>query len=599
MNMKLNNFFNKNKLLILQIIAIITYGSVLLYSDGGYFAYSLIILISLICLGKNYRNDAFEPREKSERFAISLSWLFAFMFTMMVMLANYHIWENQSFPDGFNNRFKVLFSLMICIILFGGGLVTFLNIFRFLVLYIDKITWKPKKNDITSKSAIITFWICFIFIISTRFIVLFLCHYPGVIISDTLNQVKQITTGIYNNHHPFYHTMVVKVFMSLGMVLFNNANAAVATYNVFQIVFTAFSFSYVVSTLATIGTPKWILRLVIAFFTFMPYHIMFAINMWKDTIFSCFVLLFSVFSFRCMKHIGKQFANYILFALSALGVCLFRSNGFFVFVLSGILFTILFGVKNKHMITILLSVMVIGYLMKHGVLNYLNVKPPDTIEALSIPAQQIARTIEEGNPLNDWEKDTLSKIIDVDRIAEEYQKNCSNPIKDLVREKRSQNLIVENKIDYLKLYISLGLKYPKSYFHGWVDETKGYWNAVYDYPAIYTGVHENFFGAELKVKSSWLNMVLSEYIWMFSEVEVLHLFMGIGICVWLHITAFFIGLIKDDRITVFLSSIIVFLDASLLIATPVWAEFRYIYPAFCTLPVVLVIALRPGEQENI
>ncbi len=156
---------------------------------------------------------------------------------------------------------------------------------------------------------------------------------------------------------------------------------------------------------------------------------------------------------------------------------------------------------------------------------------------------------------------------------------------------------MDNKRDFIKLYFLLGIKYPESYIHGWVDQTRGYWNALYDYPAIYTGVHENTFGASIIVKNSWLNTALSEYIWMFSNLKVLQLFMGIGVFVWLHIVAVFVGLIRRDKISILCAAVIIFLLISLLVATPVWSEYRYIYAAFCTMPIVLAITLRPMQKS--
>ncbi|WP_034445940.1 DUF6020 family protein [Butyrivibrio sp. AE2032] len=584
---KLLSMFKCKKFLI-QCIILATYGGQLLYSDARYFVYEVTIVLALVCLIQNYNKKIDKNR--------GITFVFSIIFSLIVLLANYKIWEYPFVPDSFNNRFVVLYKLILVFIFLIGGFVTFYNIFESIVLNSNSIKWK--KQYYSKRKIIIIFCASFFSIVFPRIIILICCHYPGVFMSDTLSQVGQIVAGEYTNHHPFYHTMLIKYVMALGMWLFNDINAAYATYSVFQILLSAISFSAAVSTMAVIGAPIWGIGISVAFYALMPYHIMYSITMWKDTVFSSFLLLFVVFTYRSIKSIGCQIINLIVLFLASVGVCLFRSNGFFVYALSVIVFILLWRFGEKKVLWVFLFALVVGFFLKHNVLTMMHVRQPDTIEALSIPAQQIARVVQEGNTLSDWERKTLEEVIDVERIAEEYQNNGSNPIKDLVREKNNQQQIVDNKLTYIKLYLMLGLKHPGAYIRAWVDETKGFWNAGYKYPYLYFGVHENYFGIERTIRSERLSLIFDEYCWMFDDLKILELLTSIGLFTWINIVCFFIGCIKRDRITVLVSSVIVFLVLSLMLATPVWAEFRYIYGAFCALPIVAVIALRPNEETT-
>ena len=62
----------------------------------------------------------------------------------------------------------------------------------------------------------------------------------------------------------------------------------------------------------------------------------------------------------------------------------------------------------------------------------------------------------------------LEKVIDVDQIPEKYIPYIADPIRRLVREKGNQHVLVENKLDYFKLYVSLGRKYPFDYLTAWI-----------------------------------------------------------------------------------------------------------------------------------
>ena len=462
--------------------------------------------------------------------------------------------------------------------------------------HIKSLVWEKSSKLIDSKKI---FWISFVLLVLSRWIVLYFCQYPGELTTDSISQMSQLMSGTYSNHHPFYHTMVIKCFVDLGLNIFNDINAAVATYSFFQILFTAMCFSFAVSTMAKMEAPRWMIITTMSFFIMMPYHILYAITMWKDIMFGCFILLFVTFVYRCIKDIGNNIFNYIMLAISSMGTCLFRSNGFFAFVILTFTFIMLWKLKNRRMLVIFASAIVLSFIMKHGVLAKLGVTQPDTIESLSIPAQQIARVVYEGCELDDWERATLSEIIDIGQIAENYAPYISDPIKGLVRQKGNQHLIVDKKGDYIKLYFSLGFKYPMVYMRGWIDETRGYWNAGYEYWRWSCGVHDNSLGIERTTRSISLDRKLREYLWLFTNVQGLRLFLSIGLFIWTDILMLMIALLRKDKVGAFVSLPILVVVISLLVATPVFSEFRYIYAAFCTLPMVMAIALRPIEEERV
>lgn len=66
---------------------------------------------------------------------------------------------------------------------------------------------------------------------------------------------------------------------------------------------------------------------------------------------------------------------------------------------------------------------------KISCLDALNVKQPDTIEALSIPAQQIARVVVEEKELTDEQRVLLNNIVDVEKIPEVYSTIFQDPLK--------------------------------------------------------------------------------------------------------------------------------------------------------------------------
>lgn len=579
--------------LIIQLVAIALWGFQLLSSDAYYVNYALVIMIAVVCVYKNKEVGELHIRGKYSKYEVVIINLFSILFTCMVSFSNYKLWSFTVLPEEYQYRFKWCYHYCMIIMLLIGAYFAFKNIFIAFLRNINKINWN--KCEISAKYKM-TFIVCFALLVVTRLVVLFCSQYPGDLTPDSINQMSQLLNGSYSNHHPFYHTMVIKLFVMLGMYFFNDINAAIATYSVFQIIFTSMCFAFAASTVARMKAPRWIVIAYIMFFLLMPYHIIYSITMWKDIMFGCFVLMLVTSIFRCMNNIGHVVFEYSMVVIASLGTCLFRSNGFFAFVILTIAFGVLWKVKNKRILIVLCLSIIISFIMKHAVLTCLEVTQPDTIESLSIPAQQMARVLKEGRELDDWQSELLNDVIDTDRVPEYYLDYLSDPIKDLVRQKGNQNLLLEKKIDFIKLYVSLGVKYPKDYFRAWIDQTRGYWNGGYDYWRWYLGITENDLGLVRTTKNISIDLMLREYIWLFTDIQALKLFLSIGLFIWVDILMFMLSLLRKDKVGVFMSLPILAVVASLLVATPAFSEFRYIYAAFCVLPLVIIITLRPLDE---
>ena len=588
---------NEQNLFVIRLIMILFWGFQLLSGDAYYVNYSLLLMITAVCIFKNRETGEMLPGSKHGKYTDVIIHVFAIMFSCMVAFANYKLWTFAVLPEDYGYRFKWCYHHFMRIMLLVGGFLAFKNIFITVVRNIKCFVWNKRNNIVNYK---IAFAGCLGLLVATRLIVLFCCQYPGELTPDSISQMRQLLTGSYSNHHPFYHTMVIKFCVMTGMHLFHDINAAVATYSFFQIILTSLCFAFAVSTMARMEAPRWMVIASVLFFVLMPYHITYAITMWKDVMFGCFMLLLGTSVFRCMYRVGNKVLNYIVLAVSGIGTCLFRSNGFFVFVILTLAFIVLWKTKNKRLLLVFISVIIISFVMKHAVLAHLEVTQPDTIESLSVPVQQIARVVKEGCDLDEWQYDLLNKVIDVEKIPEIYSPYVSDPIKNLVRQKENQDLLAEQKMNYVKLYFSLGIKYPMVFLRAWIDQTRGYWNAGYEYWRWSTVIYENDLGIGRTTNNISVDLMFREYLWLFTDFQILRLFLSIGLFVWIDIFMLMIALLRKDKVGVFISLPILAVVASLLVATPVYSEFRYIYAAFCIMPMVIVIALRPigGNREK-
>lgn len=281
-------------LLVIQVISMAVGSSQLLLADSYYVPYLIVTILGFLSLSWNTKNITHNDAGHAKLFIKWLMILFSLLFAGMITLANYKLWSLKSF-DG----------ILVFIAIFFGSLFAFNNILLWIFENINTLVWVEKE----ASSPLKTFFITFGVIACINLLVLFLCLYPGNLTPDSINQMNQLISNKYSNHHPFYHTLIIKVFISLGFRLFHEINAAVVFYSVFSILFMAASFSFAIATIVELHAPRWIIVLLQLFFTLMPYHIMYSMTMWKDIFFSAALLLFEVFFFRCMKQMTLKIFN--------------------------------------------------------------------------------------------------------------------------------------------------------------------------------------------------------------------------------------------------------------------------------------------------
>ena len=397
--------------------------------------YLIALLFAAFTLYKS-REMSFEKRSISYRIVCIVSVIFAALLT----LANYSLWMDPKLPDIRSSLFVRIVKLLYVCVIFSGFFVSCLNILRYVCFNKDAFAIKKPED----RQGSFRFFIIPFAIISVIYLTIFVCcYYPGLMSLDSIDQVKQLFTHKYSNHQPFYHTQLLGIFIRPGLSIFGNMNAAVATYTVFQILFMAMTFSFVTYNMALLKMPLWSIVTSTVGYAVMPFHIMFSFTVWKDVYFGAFTTLLIVFFIRIMKDLGKRPLNLALFSVSGLVMCLIRSNGLFAYIFVFIAILLL-ARKEKDIMIAMITVILAAFIFKHPVLNSLNVTQPDTVESLSIPLQQISRTIADDGVMSDEDKAILSNIIDVSSIKDTYDPDISDPVKNAIRDFGNQKYLSDN-----------------------------------------------------------------------------------------------------------------------------------------------------------
>ncbi len=568
-------------LFLAQLVSIFTWLSLLTPTDSYYSVYLLLGILSSVSLYYNYRH----PAKRT-----ILDYIFPACFSLMVTLANF-----QSLAQG--NESLTLHILVVLALLFAAGFFVFFALLPPIKAFTLRTVALAKH---VRPSPLQFFFITFSIIALFDLIIFFTCFYPGCLTPDSISEIQQILTGNFSNHHPFYFTMLIAPFIHFGVHFLGDINLGVALYSIFQVLIVSAAFAYSISTLYRLGISRKLLIITTIIIMLLPYNIMYSFTMWKDIMFAAIFLIFIVTLYRYFNKITikHQIPHLILIAISALGICLFRSNGFIAMIITLAIFFIIFRKKYLKLSLLLLGVTFVAFILKYPVLKALNVKQPDTIESLSIPSQQIVRTLAyEKHNLSSEDLELISSVADPDALVKSYAPEIHDPVKVVVRTTGNQNYIKEHPIDFALLYLKLGLKYPLHYLKAWIDETRGYWNGGYSFWIWATDVQINDFGIKSQVNSNFLRQKVIEYIEYFHEVAILQPLISIGVAVWILFILLYKNLATKNKVNIFLLTPLLATWFTLLIATPVFSEFRYAYFIFTCLPFLFFISFIPSSKS--
>ena len=386
--------------------------------------------------------------------------------------------------------------------------------------------------------------------------------------------------------------------MKIGS-LFNSITAGIALYSIAQMIFTALTFSYVISFLykEKIGTKARII--VFAFFALYPPFATYAISMWKDVPFGLCMIYFVIqvyYIFKDKMYLDKKLNILKIIGIS-ISVILFRNNGVYVVMLSFISF-IIFNRKYWKKLSLITGCLVVFYvLLKGPIFSVLNITDGPVREALSVPIQQISRTYKyKHDELSDEEKEQIHTWIQNEDIENNYYDLISDNMKDTFNNEKFKS----DKVGFVKIWFDLFKKYPKTYFESYLIGSMGYW-----YPEVGNWVIPDWFDYDANntlrynkkplVKIRLIDLMVSGV--NKRKTSIFTLLFNIGFFFWILVTLF--GYViynkKYKLLNVFVPLLVLWLTTT---ASPVWCEFRYIYALFTVMPVLLPLILKKVRNES-
>ena len=526
---------------------------------------------------------------------------FAFLYTAFIKFGNL---EKASELGALHNIGRILLCLLVSYV-FLLFLCFGISQRKVLMKKVPFLAKLPAQRERQGKWYVflLFFLLCFF-----CYLPFFLMYYPTWYNNDAIWQTEQILGMVpRSNHHPYFHTMIIQFFFQIGYGLSGTIADGLAFYTFWQMTVMALVFAFILYQLYKRGTRLLWLFAALLFYAVLPFNAVLTICMGKDEFFAAAMFFYTWTTAEYAVCGGKtpegaaiegklsgKGGNLRCFAyfLSGLLVCLLRSNGIFIFLGTTVILLISDcfkrnltekATRRKYVCTALVFVC---YLIYHGpVLSALQVEPPDTIEGLTMPVQHLTCACLKGGELTEEEIEMIERVVPTDRLEEVYNPYLFDPVKALIREEGNQQAIEEQKWEYFKLWLRVGLRNPLQYVVAEVRQTMGYWACrVRDYQYVYSEYFmvDNPFGvtAERKLFTYNDSLAMGEYLQGFQNF--FNRVWSLGLNTWLMFFGLAYAVYERKNPMPYVPSLMLFV--TLLLAAPVYNEFRYIYGMFITLP---------------
>lgn len=212
--------------------------------------------------------------------------------------------------------------------------------------------------------------------------------YPGSVSPDVCDQWAQVQTNRYDNWHPVFHTLFIK----LCTLIYNDYSFALLV----QVVLFSLALAYLVSTVQTgrrrVDALILLTELLVALSPVVR-HV--TTYLWKDNAMSVAAMVFAAQSVKIVSSRGQWLRkplHVLTFALATVCCCLFRVNGFLLV----LPFWVVWAILNRRELPVALApvavALVLFLLVRFPLYGALKVTYPDNFvdESVGVPMVVLA-----------------------------------------------------------------------------------------------------------------------------------------------------------------------------------------------------------------
>lgn len=419
-----------------------------------------------------------------------------------------------------------------------------------------------------------------------------LTYFPAISTYDSWVVAAQ-SAGItpLNDWHPFLYTLLMRVFTGHSLW---SLQTGVALFSLFQMLFMALSAGYTVFWLLKKGASPIFTALAALYYALPPVFAAFSMSLWKDVPFAAAVLLYSLCLYDLMESKGKLLRTVrgcLRYAALVFLTGMLRHNGFYVVLVITVILLLYFLFKQKKESLRLLPVLLVAAALvpvTNQVAYALGVEQGPSSEAMSIPAQQIARTYAKHGDITPEQLEELALYFDLGMLRE-YDPFLADPAKNSM----DKEYYDAHKGGFLRLWLSLMGNNLEIYVQAYLLQTHGYWHPG-DKPEAILSPTANELREMGVQKYDLLGRGAVVQIW--ENMTQPYDFISIGTLVWVMLFCAALLLIRKRPGHLIALLPVLGVWGTTMIAAPLSNSYRYMYALLLTIPLVLFLIFDTGKS---
>lgn len=312
------------------------------------------------------------------------------------------------------------------------------------------------------------FWIGVLLLLCS-WVPFWLALWPGIFNYDAHYQYEMLVYAELETHHPLVHTLLLDGLVLFGEHCLGSVNTGVAVYIGLGLVCGALTFSWMLFTMAEEGAGRALLIGSFLFLSINPAFVIWLLSTNKDVFFSYFIVLTALILYRSCRLKNGTFQTLrtgvaVALALfwSSLGLLAFRTSALYSLI---IFLPFAFFLVRKHLRARLVGalasatlVFAISYLMCTQIIFQVPSGPWQTLDALSIPRQQLARVwaqLQDPTEIAAFEQVFDSSDL---KALTYYEADDADTSRSAFRQP-----FEDRPLKLLALYLDMGTKYPGTY----------------------------------------------------------------------------------------------------------------------------------------
>ncbi len=452
---------------------------------------------------------------------------------------------------------------------------------------------------------------------------------PGTLTYDGARSLNQFCAGApLENHHPVLMNLLYGLLMHAGRAI-GSDNWGIFLIVVFQAAALACALAAVLAESRRRGLPLVLTAVASLYFALFPAWGILAQDAIKDTlfcaVFAWYMLLFARVAVPPEGSDPVATRDWVLLAAVGAIVALTRNNGIYLAAPSLLALALVLLARRgqggrpswKPAALALASVCAVYLVLTGVVYPACGVDMREEKEMLSVPFQQTARIVaEHGDDMTEGERDAIDAVLPYDRLAELYDPDLADPVKESYKLHNSK---VEGSFeyadehpgalgDYLRAWLGLVARHPATALTATAANTYAY---------FYTGevVDVNgsrpvlLVGAQIDgdiAKAYDVSYVMPEgavervaaAVQATLEAPGMNYLYAPGVYIWLLIAvvAYLIHARRGRALIVCIPPVMLMLT---VLAGPLNGHLRYVMPMIAVLPLLWSLAFSGGEGETV